>query len=112
MFLDRGLREHNLLQAIARTNRRYPGKDFGLIFDYWGLLAELDEALKQFAAEDVRGVSRDGDALLAQFPLIVAEGLAIEDGAPTGASRRRRALWLVRKLTDDADAAARFGDAV
>jgi type I restriction enzyme R subunit len=112
MFLDRGLKEHTLLQAIARTNRRYPDKDYGLIFDYWGVLSDLDEALKQFASEDVRAVSNDGDALLARFPQVVKEGLAVEAGAPQDAGRRRRALWLVRRLRDDAALAAAFEHSV
>ncbi len=50
LYLTRSLREHSLLQAIARVNRVYPGKDHGLIIDYYGVLAELDEALKTYAS--------------------------------------------------------------
>lgn len=37
LYVDKTLQEHNLLQAIARVNRVYKGKDFGLIVDYWGI---------------------------------------------------------------------------
>jgi type I restriction enzyme R subunit len=37
-FIDKELKEHGLLQAIARTNRLYEGKDIGLIVDYRGLI--------------------------------------------------------------------------
>lgn len=49
LYLTRNLREHTLLQAIARVNRLYPGKDYGYIIDYYGNLENLDEALHTYA---------------------------------------------------------------
>lgn len=45
LYLDKQIKEHNLLQAIARVNRLCDGKDYGYIVDYRGLLGELDKAL-------------------------------------------------------------------
>lgn len=45
MYLDKPLYEHRLLQAIARVNRPYPGKEFGLIVDSIGLLEHLSKTL-------------------------------------------------------------------
>jgi len=45
LYLTRMLQGHTLLQAIARVNRLYDGKDFGYIIDYRGVLENLDEAL-------------------------------------------------------------------
>lgn len=45
------MRAHTLMQAIARANRVYPGKDFGLIVDYNGMLKSLRSALAQYALE-------------------------------------------------------------
>lgn len=45
LYVDKTLREHNLLQAIARVNRVYKGKDFGLIVDYWGIFRKLRAAI-------------------------------------------------------------------
>jgi type I restriction enzyme R subunit len=56
MYLDKPLREHNLLQAIARVNRTYDGKTYGLIVDYFGVSAFLKQALDVFHEKDVRGV--------------------------------------------------------
>ena len=50
MYLCQTLREHTLLQAIARVNRPYPGKDFGYIVDYDRTLGELDKALNMYDA--------------------------------------------------------------
>lgn len=49
LYLTRNLREHTLLQAIARVNRLYPGKDYGYIIDYYGNLENLDDALHTYA---------------------------------------------------------------
>ncbi|MCT2534780.1 type I restriction endonuclease subunit R [Aquibacillus koreensis] len=55
MYLDKPLKEHNLLQAIARTNRTYDKKSYGLIVDYYGVSRFLEEALGIFHEEDIKG---------------------------------------------------------
>jgi len=50
IYLCKELREHSLLQAIARVNRIYEKKDFGFVVDYVGLLGELDKALTMYNA--------------------------------------------------------------
>ena len=52
MYIDKKLREHALLQAIARTNRVSKGKKRGYIVDYIGLANHLTEALTIYAASD------------------------------------------------------------
>ena len=62
LYLDKQIKEHNLLQAIARVNRLCDGKDYGYIVDYRGLLGELDKALtmyqeaglEEFDEEDIK----------------------------------------------------------
>jgi type I restriction enzyme R subunit len=49
LFLYKPLKEHRLLQAIARTNRPYEGKkEYGLIVDYIGVARNLEKALQHF----------------------------------------------------------------
>ena len=55
LYIDKPMKAHTLMQAIARANRVYPGKDFGLIVDYNGMQKSLREALAQYALGD------DGD---------------------------------------------------
>lgn len=57
MYLDSPLREHNLLQAIARVNRVADKKTYGLIVDYWGVSEKLQEALAIFSPSDVAGAA-------------------------------------------------------
>ncbi|QLH79822.1 type I restriction endonuclease subunit R [Halosimplex rubrum] len=53
MYLDKPLREHGLLQAIARVNRPFEDKTHGLVIDYYGVSDELKEALAMFSSKDV-----------------------------------------------------------
>src|SRR5215470_12120364 len=50
LYLDKSLKEHGLLQAIARVNRLYEGKEFGFIIDYFGVFSELGEALDLYTS--------------------------------------------------------------
>ncbi len=65
LYIDKLLKEHNLLQAIARVNRLYDGKDYGFIIDYRGLLGDLDRALSDYSGladfdeEDIAGAVFD-----------------------------------------------------
>lgn len=52
MYFIKRLKQHNLMQAIARVNRIYPGKPYGLIVDYIGLGRALDEALTAYTDRD------------------------------------------------------------
>jgi len=51
LYVDKPMREHSLLQAIARVNRVCPGKDFGLIVDYWGIFGRLNTAMDMYSDE-------------------------------------------------------------
>lgn len=52
MYLDKPMKEHTLMQAIARVNRVFPGKESGLIVDYVGISKYLDEALNTYTKRD------------------------------------------------------------
>ena len=86
MYLDKPLRDHNLLQAIARTNRPLPamGKRTGVVVDYFGVFQNLEKALN--FDENIREESLiDWEALKATVPGEVArcmelfKGIKIED---------------------------------
>jgi len=50
LYIDKPLKGHNLLQAIARVNRLFPGKSFGLLVDYRGVLGNLSDAMQRYDA--------------------------------------------------------------
>lgn len=60
LYIDKSMQEHNLLQAIARINRVYKGKDFGLIVDYWGIFTKLSRAIDMY---------NDAESKLNQFDI-------------------------------------------
>ncbi|SDZ84350.1 type I restriction enzyme, R subunit [Haloplanus vescus] len=62
MYLDRNLKNHNLMQAIARTNRPAEGKENGEIVDFQGVFENIDEAL-DYDAETKAYAARDKDEL-------------------------------------------------
>jgi len=79
LYITRNLKEHTLLQAIARVNRVHPGKDYGFIIDYYGVIGELDEALKtysdfeDFDAEDLEFTMIDILEEIKKLPQVQSE---------------------------------------
>jgi type I restriction enzyme R subunit len=55
LYLDAPLKDHGLLQTVARVNRKLEGKTYGLVVDYWGVTDGLTEALGIFIPGDVKG---------------------------------------------------------
>jgi type I restriction enzyme R subunit len=68
MYLDKPLKEHRLLQAIARTNRPYQElKEYGLVIDYIGLFREIEKAFKIYEKEDVKAAVFSMDEIRKEF---------------------------------------------
>ncbi len=82
LYLDRALREHGLLQAIARVNRRFSHvhegveteKTYGLVVDYHGVSRDLEEALSTFDWPDVQDTMSE----LEEDPAPVIEAAAVQ----------------------------------
>ena len=70
MYIDKRLREHNLLQAIARVNRVAKGKHRGFIVDYIGLANHLTQALSIYAEEDAQDIQQGLKNLLTELPIL------------------------------------------
>lgn len=107
MYLDKPLRDHNLLQAIARTNRPLPSmkKRTGVVLDYFGVFTNLEKALN--FDENIREESLiDWDALRATVPGEVARCMELFQGI-TIADTRECLLAALRRLRDP-DAAKNF----
>lgn len=78
LYIDKPMKTHNLMQAIARANRVYPGKDCGVIVDYNGVLKSLREALAQYALGDDEGGGEGGGIVAPIEELVAALLQAIE----------------------------------
>jgi type I restriction enzyme R subunit len=86
MYLDKPMRDHKLLQAIARTNRPYPGKAAGIIVDYVGIFDNLKKALN-FQEEEIEGVAYDYNVLKGEFSKIIASVIKPFSGMARDGSR-------------------------
>jgi type I restriction enzyme R subunit len=111
LYIDKPMKAHNIMQAIARANRVYPGKDHGVIVDYNGVLKSLREALAQYALGDED--AGEGDEIIAPIEELVRSLVeAIEaaeehlKGLGFDASRLRGATGFTRieALRDAVDA--------
>jgi type I restriction enzyme, R subunit len=52
IYIDKPIQRHNLIQTISRVNRKYEGKDKGLVVDYIGIKSQMNKALAQYAKTD------------------------------------------------------------
>jgi len=74
LYIDKPLKDHAILQAIARVNRLFEGKEFGYVVDYRGILGELNEAvqtydaLAEFDSDDLAGTIADVAAEIEKLP--------------------------------------------
>ncbi|MGE3540240.1 MAG: type I restriction endonuclease subunit R [Candidatus Tectimicrobiota bacterium] len=78
LYIDKPMKAHTLMQAIARANRVYPGKDCGVIVDYNGMLKSLREALAYYALGDDGDGGDAGDIVAPIAELLQALVQAIE----------------------------------
>jgi type I restriction enzyme R subunit len=109
MYLDKGMRDHTLLQAIARVNRPYRDiKESGLILDYFGVFEDLNEALN-FDKSELGEVAYPFAQLRERFRTEIASLLALFDGIARDASHATlmQALLL---MNDDEERRERFED--
>ena len=105
LYIDKELKEHGLLQAIARTNRLHEGKDYGLIVDYRGLIEKLDTAmdmysgagLENFDGGDLKGVVVDVTAAVGNLRSAYTQ--LVELFAPVGSISDTEAVEVF--LADD-----------
>ena len=81
IYLDRPLTNHNLLQAIARTNRPDEGKENGEIVDFAGVFAEgnVDEALSYYPPEVRQAAAEDVNELLREYDEKIEDAVALFD---------------------------------
>ena len=65
MYIDKPMKGHNLMQAIARVNRVFKDKSGGVVVDYLGILESLKKALKQYTDSDKHNTGIDTSAAIA-----------------------------------------------
>ena len=113
LYIDKPLKGHNLIQAIARVNRLHEEKAYGLLIDYRGILAELDTAIKKYQnleehtqagydIDDIDGLYRNVDTEYKQLPqLHKAVWCFFGDVENTRDMQAFRHVLMPRYVTDD-----------
>ncbi|WHY39221.1 type I restriction endonuclease subunit R [Bacillus velezensis] len=119
LYIDKPLREHNLLQAIARVNRLYEGKDYGFIIDYRGLLEKLDQAmqmysgsgLENFDPKDLEGAIYDVISVIGSLRQYHSDLLQIFAPIKNKQDTEEYEVWLEDKESRDGfyDVLSQFG---
>ena len=114
IYLDKPMKNHTLMQTIARANRRYPGKEAGLIVDYVGVFRNLQKALAIYGgASALGGIGEDRGGyggspikhkaeLVEHLKHLIAKGLAFltERGVDSKAIQAAEGFEKVAKLDD------------
>ena len=77
MYNDKPLQKHSLIQTISRANRKYPGKEYGLLVDYIGIRDQMMEARKMYGGESSVALTKDD---IEQATLLFREFLQILKG--------------------------------
>lgn len=110
LYLDKRLKEHNVLQAIARVNRVFDGKEYGLIVDYRGIFGELTDAMELYAAleaegfdlEDIEDALVDVSVELAMLPTRHTHVWDVFKGVTNRSDPEAMQLWLYPQDRRDA----------
>jgi type I restriction enzyme R subunit len=64
IYIDKPIRRHNLIQTISRVNRRYQGKEKGLVIDYIGIKKQMNLALAQYNQADQQNIEEVGQSII------------------------------------------------
>ena len=114
LYIDKPLKEHNLIQAIARVNRLHEAKQYGLLIDYRGILAALDTAIKDYqdlaertqggySLEDIDGLYHQMNTEYKRLPALHQSVWAIFKYVYNKQDLEQYRQLLVPKWQDDAD---------
>ncbi|MER6076981.1 HsdR family type I site-specific deoxyribonuclease [Streptomyces sp. NPDC001833] len=102
MYLDRRIKEADLLQAIARVNRTADGKQAGFVVDYAGISGHLQAAMEAYAADEAEGMPPDLSAEIAKLePRRNRLRMLFTDRGVTPADSREAVEECVQLLEDD-----------
>ncbi|MGL5251394.1 MAG: type I restriction enzyme subunit R domain-containing protein, partial [Enterovibrio sp.] len=111
LYIDKPLKGHNLIQAIARINRLHPLKKFGLLIDYRGILAELDTTIQKYQdlasrtqggydINDIAGLYNPMSTEYKRLPQLYKQLWAIFDGVKNKSDIEQLRKVLVPKIAE------------
>jgi type I restriction enzyme R subunit len=109
MYLDKPLKEHRLLQAIARTNRPFNDvKEAGIIMDYVGVFSEFEKAFEIYSKEEIKNAVYNLDQIRKEFVDIINRILDSFKEVPKDKFDRGTLLRAIEILTEKEETAKDF----
>lgn len=99
LYMDKKMKEHNLLQAIARVNRTNKGKSRGYVVDYIGNTNNLREALKIYSSNDVDDILNSFKDISTEIPILEQRYLRLIQHFEDAGINKIRA-WVEQTITD------------
>ncbi|MBL0162082.1 MAG: type I restriction endonuclease subunit R [Xanthomonadales bacterium] len=114
LYIDKPLKEHNLIQAIARVNRLHEEKEFGLLIDYRGILDELDTSIRNYQdlasrtqagydLDDIEGLYQSVDTQYKRLPTLHDRLLGLFSAVKNKQDREQYRQILIPDYAEDAD---------
>jgi type I restriction enzyme, R subunit len=112
LYIDKPLKQHNLIQAIARVNRLHDAKKFGLLIDYRGILKELDTAIEAYQdlasrtqggydIDDIDGLYREVSNEYKKLPMLHERLLGLFSGVKNKSDPEQYRQHLVPRWAED-----------
>jgi type I restriction enzyme, R subunit len=114
MYVDKPLRDHNLIQAISRVNRVHKDKPNGMIIDYIGITDDLKSAFRSYNDSDVKGAMVPTDEIVLYMQnkhLELCSFFTVDIGADKPYSQRRQGSYLddaIEEILDDIEVRKQF----
>jgi type I restriction enzyme R subunit len=114
LYIDKPLKEHNLIQAIARVNRLHEEKQYGLLIDYRGILEELDTSIRNYQdlanrtqsgydIDDIDGLYQPMDTQYKRLPVLHDQLWAIFAAVKNRQDREQYRQILIPEHVEDSD---------
>ena len=114
MYVDKPLRDHNLIQAISRVNRVHKDKPNGMIIDYIGITDDLKSAFRSYNESDVKGAMIPTEEIVLYMQnkhLELCNFFTVNIGADKPYSQRRQGSYLddaIEEILDDIEVRKQF----
>ena len=114
MYIDKPMRDHNLIQAISRVNRIWKDKPNGMIVDYIGITDDLKRAFRSYNDSDVKGAMVPTDEIVSYMQnkhLELQSFFAVDIGSDKSLKERKQGSYLddaIEEILDDQEVRKKF----
>lgn len=114
MYIDKPMRDHNLIQAISRVNRIWKDKPEGMIIDYIGITDDLKRAFRSYNESDIKGAMVPTDEIVLYMQnkhLELLNFFTVDIGSDKNFSERKHGSYLddaIEEILDDQEVRKAF----